>query len=66
MRYYEEDRPVFGSVEEMLKWAGLYSLTQHTLKEELNDAGVSSFLISELVTVKLRAFFCVGSLVFLI
>ncbi|CAN6459207.1 unnamed protein product [Victoria cruziana] len=54
LRYYEEDRPVFGSVEEMLKWAGLYSLTQHTLKEELNDAGVSSFLISELVTVITR------------
>ncbi|XP_031504159.1 farnesylcysteine lyase [Nymphaea colorata] len=54
LRYYEKDRPVFSSVEEMLKWAGLYSLTQRTLREELDDAGLSSLLISELVTVITR------------
>ncbi|KAF9599874.1 hypothetical protein IFM89_001820 [Coptis chinensis] len=55
-KYYEsfESRPVFESVEEMLKWAGLHELTTRTLEEELVDAGLSPLLISELVTVITR------------
>ncbi|RWW15803.1 hypothetical protein GW17_00020337 [Ensete ventricosum] len=51
--YYNdlESRPVFVTVEEMLKWSGLYGLTLRTLQEELADAGLSSRLVSELVTV---------------
>lgn len=51
--YYNdfESRPVFETVEEMLKWSGLYGLTHRTLQEELADAGLSSRLVSELVTV---------------
>ncbi|WOL17869.1 farnesylcysteine lyase [Canna indica] len=49
-----ETRPVFETVEEMLKWSGLYGLTRRTLHEELVDAGMSSRLISELVTVITR------------
>ncbi|XP_051189071.1 farnesylcysteine lyase [Lolium perenne] len=54
--YYNgfESRPVFDSVEEMLKWSGLYGLTQRTLEEELIDAGLNSQTISELVTVITR------------
>ncbi|KAK8965066.1 Farnesylcysteine lyase [Platanthera guangdongensis] len=54
--YYKdfESRPVFETVEEMLKWSGLYGNTRRTLKEELLDAGVSPLLISELVTVITR------------
>ncbi|XP_020575397.1 farnesylcysteine lyase [Phalaenopsis equestris] len=54
--YYKglDSRPVFDSVEEMLKWSGLYGITLRTLKEELLDAGMSSLLISELVTVITR------------
>ncbi|KAL0918975.1 hypothetical protein M5K25_011031 [Dendrobium thyrsiflorum] len=54
--YYEgfESRPIFDTVEEMLKWSGLYGITRRTLKEELLDAGVSSLLLSELVTVITR------------
>lgn len=53
MLYYSdfESRPVFGTVEEMLKWSGLYGLTRRTLQQELADAGLSSRLILELVTV---------------
>ncbi|KAM7256305.1 hypothetical protein ACFE04_012046 [Oxalis oulophora] len=52
LKYYEsrETRPVFETVEEMLKWAGLYNLTQRTLREELRDARLNSLLIDELVT----------------
>ncbi|CAK9183677.1 unnamed protein product, partial [Ilex paraguariensis] len=52
LKYYEsfESRPVFESVEEMLKWAGLFNLTTRTLQEELVDAGLSYVLIQELVT----------------
>lgn len=46
-----ESRPVFATVEEMLKWTGLYGLTRRTLEEELLDAGLSSQTIAELVTV---------------
>lgn len=51
--YYKdfESRPVFDTVEKMLSWSGLYGITRRTLKEELLDAGLSSLLISELVTV---------------
>ncbi|XP_062227280.1 farnesylcysteine lyase [Phragmites australis] len=49
-----ESRPVFGTVEEMLKWTGLYGLTHRTLEEELIDAGLNSHTISELVTVITR------------
>lgn len=54
LKYYEafESRPVFGSVEEMLKWTGLYSLTTRSLEEELLEAGLSPLLIQELVTVR--------------
>nr|CAD1838775.1 unnamed protein product [Ananas comosus var. bracteatus] len=49
-----ESRPVFETVEEMLKWTDLYGLTQRTLEEELVDAGLNSRTISELVTVITR------------
>ncbi|KAL5982745.1 hypothetical protein ACLOJK_016821 [Asimina triloba] len=54
--YYKgfESRPVFSTVEGMLKWPGLYGLTQSTLQEELAGAGLSQQLISELVTVITR------------
>ncbi|GFP92827.1 farnesylcysteine lyase [Phtheirospermum japonicum] len=56
LRYYEdfEVRPVFESVEGMLKWAGLYNLTRRTLGEELVEFGLSPILIQELVTVITR------------
>ncbi|GER33965.1 farnesylcysteine lyase [Striga asiatica] len=56
LRYYEdfEARPVFDTVEGMLKWAGLYNLTTRTLVEELVEVGLSSILIEELVTVITR------------
>lgn len=56
LKYYQpfESRPVFGTVEEMLKWAGLYNLTTRTLHEELIDAGLSYLLIQELATVITR------------
>lgn len=55
LRYYEgfDTRPVFSSVEEMLKWSGLYNLTSRTLEVELIDAGLSPLLIKELVTVSI-------------
>ncbi|CAL5070964.1 unnamed protein product [Urochloa decumbens] len=49
-----ESRPAFATVEEMLKWTGLYGLTRRTLEEELLDAGLSSQTIAELVTVITR------------
>ncbi|KAL8473376.1 hypothetical protein ACS0TY_030273 [Phlomoides rotata] len=56
LRYYEalESRPVFDSVEGMLKWAGLYNLTTRTLGEELVEVGLSPLLIQELATVITR------------
>lgn len=56
LKYYKpfEFRPAFETVEEMLKWAELYNLTQRTLAEELVDSGVSERLIQELVTVITR------------
>lgn len=54
LKYYEshELRPIFESVEEMLKWAGLYNLTTANLGQELTDAGLSPLLAQELVTVR--------------
>lgn len=54
LKYYKsfESRPVFETVEEMLKWSGLYNMTKRTLQEELLDAGLSPRLIQELVTVR--------------
>ena len=54
LRYYKshESRPIFESVEEMLKWAGLYNLTATTLGSKLADVGLSPLLIQELVTVR--------------
>ncbi|CAA0819518.1 Farnesylcysteine lyase [Striga hermonthica] len=56
LRYYEdfEARPVFDTVEGMLRWAGLYNLPTRTLGEELVEVGLSSILIEELVTVITR------------
>ncbi|XP_043722903.1 farnesylcysteine lyase-like [Telopea speciosissima] len=56
LKYYTDQtsRPVFETVDEMLKWSGLYGLTRRTLQEELVDAGLSPRLISELVTVITR------------
>ncbi|XP_057770140.1 farnesylcysteine lyase [Salvia miltiorrhiza] len=56
LRYYEgfESRPVFESVEGMLKWAGLFNLTTITLGEKLVEVGLSPILIQELVTVITR------------
>ncbi|KAL9254252.1 Farnesylcysteine lyase-like protein [Drosera capensis] len=56
LKYYEsvETRPVFETVEEMLRWSGLYDLTRRSLEEELIDAGLSPLLIQELVTVITR------------
>lgn len=56
LKYYDsfETRPVFESVDEMLKWTGLYNLTARTLAMELADAGLSPLLIQELVTVITR------------
>ncbi|KAF8377076.1 hypothetical protein HHK36_030449 [Tetracentron sinense] len=55
-KYYMgfDSRPVFETVEEMLKWAGLFNFTGRTLQEELVDAGLSPLLITELVTVITR------------
>jgi prenylcysteine oxidase/farnesylcysteine lyase len=54
-KYYEEtgSRPIFETVDEMLKWSGLFNLTTRTLQEELVDAGLSPLLINELVTVSI-------------
>ncbi|XP_009796980.1 farnesylcysteine lyase [Nicotiana sylvestris] len=56
LKYYKsfESRPVFETVEEMLKWSGLYNMTKQTLQEELLDAGLSPRLIQELVMVITR------------
>lgn len=56
LKYYEsfETRPVFESVDEMLKWAGLFNLTARSLEEELVDARLSPLLMQELVTIITR------------
>lgn len=56
LKYYQshETRPVFETVDEMLKWADLHNLTTRTLKDELIDAKLSSLMIEELVTVITR------------
>ncbi|KAK6923470.1 Prenylcysteine lyase [Dillenia turbinata] len=59
LNYYKsfEERPVFETVDEMLKWAGLYNLTRRTLHEELVDAALSPLLIHELATVRTLIWF---------
>lgn len=56
LKYYEskESRPIFSTVEDMLKWAGLYNLTTQTLEEELVGLKYSPLLIQELITVITR------------
>eukprot|EP00252_Welwitschia_mirabilis_P008824 TRINITY_DN21028_c0_g1_i1.p1 TRINITY_DN21028_c0_g1~~TRINITY_DN21028_c0_g1_i1.p1 ORF type:complete len:487 (+),score=50.16 TRINITY_DN21028_c0_g1_i1:243-1703(+) len=56
LRFYDtlESRPVFQTVDEMLEWTELFNYTQHTLEEKLIEAGMSSRLISELITVIMR------------
>ncbi|GLJ44512.1 hypothetical protein SUGI_0934390 [Cryptomeria japonica] len=54
LHYYDDSRPIFNSVEEMLKWADLYEYTTQSLQAELVAAGLSSRLISELITVIMR------------
>ena len=53
LKYYEskESRPIFSTVEDMLKWAGLYNLTTKTLEGELVGLKYSPLLIQELITV---------------
>lgn len=59
LKYYDdvESRPVFESVEEMLKWSGLYNLTQTTLEDVLSLANFSPTLMQELATVSFSIFF---------
>lgn len=54
MKYYEsfESRPIFETVDDMLKWADLYNLTAKTLESELAEAGLTPLLIQELITVR--------------
>lgn len=54
LRYYEDSRPIFYTVDEMLKWADLHEYPRHTLQKELVAAGLTPRLISELVTVIMR------------
>eukprot|EP00249_Psilotum_nudum_P002498 c15569_g1_i1 orf=273-1718(-) len=54
LHYYDEPRPVFETVEEMLKWANLYKLTLSTSEKELLTYGLSSQFINELATVIMR------------
>ncbi|KAK8717227.1 hypothetical protein V6N13_044503 [Hibiscus sabdariffa] len=56
LKYYEshEKRPVFETVDEMLKWAGLYNLTTRTLQDELVQVKISPLMIDELITVITR------------
>lgn len=53
LKYYEskESRPIFNTVEDMLKWADLYNLTTQTLEEKLVALNYSPLLIQELITV---------------
>ncbi|KAK2656319.1 hypothetical protein Ddye_009371 [Dipteronia dyeriana] len=56
LNYYQavEVRPVFESVDEMLKWAGLFNLTTRTLEDQLTDVKISPLLMQELITVITR------------
>lgn len=54
LHFYEESRPIFYTVDEMLKWANLYELTQTTSERDLQGHGLSQQLIDELVTVIMR------------
>lgn len=54
MRYYDKSKPIFYTVEEMLKWANLYESTQKSSETDLGSYGLSQQLIDELVTVIMR------------
>lgn len=60
LKYYEspERRPIFETVDEMLKWAGLYNLTTRTLRDELIGIKLSPLLIEEFVTVSITSYLC--------
>ena len=51
LKLYEEERPAFDSVEEILKSVDLYYDTQYTVEELLLKAGLSRLLLDELITV---------------
>lgn len=61
MKYYEsfDSRFVFGRVEDMFKWAGLYDLIRRSLEDELFDVGLFFLLIEEFVIVRIFYFFSV-------
>eukprot|EP00246_Nothoceros_aenigmaticus_P002285 TRINITY_DN13116_c0_g1_i1.p1 TRINITY_DN13116_c0_g1~~TRINITY_DN13116_c0_g1_i1.p1 ORF type:complete len:436 (+),score=83.11 TRINITY_DN13116_c0_g1_i1:51-1310(+) len=54
MHFYDEDRLVYDSVEELLKSVNLYDTTQNALVDELLARGLSTRLIDELVTMITR------------
>jgi len=49
---YQEGRPGFETVEELLKSVGLYESTQYPVQELLVKYGLSNLIIDELVTVR--------------
>jgi prenylcysteine oxidase/farnesylcysteine lyase len=53
-QFYNEGRPVYDTVEEMLKSIDLYNLTQHPLELDLLKSGFSLRFIDELVTLIVR------------
>lgn len=59
LKYYQsfETRPTFETVDEMLKWAGLYNLTTCTLHDELVNVALTPLLVQELVTVSIATLF---------
>lgn len=56
LKYYQdpEERPVFESVEEMLKWTGLYDLTSTTLEDLMIRAKLSPSLMLQLAPAMTR------------
>lgn len=54
LKLYEEERPAFDTVEGLLKSVDLYNNTQYTVEELLLNAGLSTLLIDELVTITMR------------
>ncbi|KAH7416458.1 hypothetical protein KP509_14G092300 [Ceratopteris richardii] len=54
LRFYDNSKPIFETVEAMLKWANLYESTQTTCERELQNYGLSDQLINELITVIMR------------
>jgi hypothetical protein len=49
---YQEGRPGFETVEELLKSVDLYESTQYPVQELLVKYGLSNLIIDELVTVR--------------